>query len=411
MNFKVQKSILGAGILALALFSCSSDDDKGSTNPPVASISKESVITNYGNLVYQSYNDSYTSAVNLRTVLNNFVSNPTQQGFDASKSAWLAAREIYGQTEAYRGANGPIDTPNESWSIDNEGNMNAWPMDEALIDYVAAGSEGLGAGEFDFNIISDTSTPINEETITSFSNFENSEASVTTGWHAIEFLLWGQDFTFPEENIAGQREFTDYTTAPFAERRGEYLNVVTNLLVNDLLDLVNTWNVGGTYRTVIDNLDEDLAIKQFIFGAFFIAGDELSGERMYVAVDSDGGIGGLGQEDEHSCFSDNTNRDVFANAKGVYNVIFGEYGSVNGNSFYDLVLEADAVQAQKLLDASNEAIDKATVVGNNAQPFDFLITQESVELGQIGPVIDAARALEDWANEISASATAIGIDL
>lgn len=411
MNFKVQKSILGAGILALALFSCSSDDDKGSTNPPVASISKESVITNYGNLVYQSYNDSYTSAVNLRTVLNNFVSNPTQQGFDASKSAWLAAREIYGQTEAYRGANGPIDTPNESWSIDNEGNMNAWPMDEALIDYVAAGSEGLGAGEFDFNIISDTSTPINEETITSFSNFENSEASVTTGWHAIEFLLWGQDFTFPEENIAGQREFTDYTTAPFAERRGEYLNVVTNLLVNDLLDLVNTWNVGGTYRTVIDNLDEDLAIKQFIFGAFFIAGDELSGERMYVAVDSDGGIGGLGQEDEHSCFSDNTNRDVFANAKGVYNVIFGEYGSVNGNSFYDLVLEADAVQAQKLLDASNEAIEKATVVGNNAQPFDFLITQESVELGQIGPVIDAARALEDWANEISASATAIGIDL
>jgi putative iron-regulated protein len=361
--------------------------------------------------VYQSYNDSYTSAVNLRTVLNNFVSNPTQQGFDASKSAWLAAREIYGQTEAYRGANGPIDTPNESWSIDNEGNMNAWPMDEALIDYVAAGSEGLGAGEFDFNIISDTSTPINEETITSFSNFENSEASVTTGWHAIEFLLWGQDFTFPVENLAGQREFTDYTTAPFAERRGEYLNVVTNLLVNDLLDLVNTWNVGGTYRTVIDNLDEDLAIKQFIFGAFFIAGDELSGERMYVAVDSDGGIGGLGQEDEHSCFSDNTNRDVFANAKGVYNVIFGEYGSVNGNSFYDLVLEADAVQAQKLLDASNEAIEKATVVGNNAQPFDFLITQESVELGQIGPVIEAARALEDWANEISASASAIGIDL
>lgn len=410
MNFKVKQSILAVGVFTIALFSCSSDDDKGST-PPVVTVSKEAVITNYGNLVYQSYNDSYTSAVNLRTILNDFVSNPTQAGFDASKSAWLAAREIYGQTEAYRGANGPIDTPNESWSIDNEGNMNAWPMDEALIDYVAAGSEGLGAGEFDFNIISDISTPINEETITSYSNFENSEASVTTGWHAIEFLLWGQDFTFPAANLAGQREFTDYTTAAFADRRGEYLNVVANLLVNDLLDLVNTWNVGGTYRTVFDNLDEDVAITQFIFGAFFIAGDELSGERMYVAVDSDGGIGGLGQEDEHSCFSDNTNRDVFANAKGVYNVIFGEYGSVNGDSFYDLVVEADAVQAQKLLDASNEAMQKATVVGNNAQPFDFLITQESVEFGQVGPVIEAAQALENWANEISASASAIGINL
>ena len=158
-------------------------------------------------------------------------------------------------------------------------------------------------------------------------------------------------------------------------------------------------------------MDEDVAITQFIFGAFFIAGDELSGERMYVAVDSDGGIGGLGQEDEHSCFSDNTNRDVFANAKGVYNVIFGEYGSVNGDSFYDFFLEADAVQAQKLLDASNDAMKKATVVGNNAQPFDFLITQESVEFGQVGPVIEAAQALENWANEISASASAIGINL
>ena len=211
MNFKVKQSILAVGVFTIALFSCSSDDDKGTT-PPVVTVSKEAVITNYGNLVYQSYNDSHTSAVNLRTILNDFVSNPTQAGFDASKSAWLAAREIYGQTEAYRGANGPIDTPNESWSIDNEGNMNAWPMDEALIDYVAAGSEGLGAGEFDFNIISDVSTPINEETITSYSNFENSEASVTTGWHAIEFLLWGQDFTFPADNLAGQREFTDYTT-------------------------------------------------------------------------------------------------------------------------------------------------------------------------------------------------------
>jgi putative iron-regulated protein len=411
MNFKVNKSILGIGLFTIALFSCDSDDDNRTkpTPPDVVTIAKEAVITNYADIVYQSYNDSYNSAINLKNVLNDFVLNPSAEGFEASKTAWLAAREIYGQTEAYRGANGPIDTPDQPWSIDNEGQMNAWPMEEALVDYVIEGSEG--SGEYGFDIISDTSLPINEETIINFNAFESNEASVTTGWHAIEFLLWGQDYTLPSENLAGQREFTDYTTADNADRRGDYLNVAANLLTKDLLDLVNTWNVGGTYRTVFDNLDEDTAISQFIFGAFFIAGDELSGERMYVAVDSDGGIGGLGQEDEHSCFSDNTNRDVFANAKGVYNVIFGEYGSINGDSFYDLVVEADAVQAQKLLDAGNEAIEKATVVGNNSQPFDLLITQESVENGQIGPVIEAARALEDWANEISASASAIGIDL
>ena len=284
-------------------------------------------------------------------------------------------------------------------------------MEEALVDYVAIGTEGEGAGTYDFNIISDTSIAINAASISSYNEFENNEASVTTGWHAIEFLLWGQDNTLPSENLAGQRQFTDYTTADNADRRGQYLSVVTELLISDLLDLVNTWNTGGTYRMVFDNLEENVAITQFVFGAFFIAGDELSGERMFVAVDSDGGIGGLGQEDEHSCFSDNTNRDVFANAKGVYNVIFGEYGSINGVSFYDLVVEADAVQGQKLLDAGNEAMAKATVVGNNSQPFDLLITQESVDNGQIGPIIESARALEDWANEISASASAIGINL
>jgi putative iron-regulated protein len=408
MNFKVHKPLLCLG-LSIVLFSCSSDDDGGTL--PAVTVSKEAVVTNYANIAYQSYNDSYNSAINLKSVLDDFIAAPSQAGFDASKASWLSAREIYGQTEAYRGANGPIDTPNQPWSIDNEGQMNAWPMEEALVDYVAIGSEGEGAGTYDFNIISDTSIAISAASISSYNVLDNNEASVTTGWHAIEFLLWGQDNTMPSENLAGQREFTDYTTAANSDRRGQYLTVITELLISDLLELSNTWNVGGTYRTVFDNLENDVAITQFVFGAFFIAGDELSGERMFTAVDSDGGIGGLGQEDEHSCFSDNTNRDVFANAKGVYNVIFGEYGSISGVSFYDLVVEADAVQGQKLLDAGNEAMAKATVVGNNSQPFDLLITQESVDNGQIGPIIESARALEDWANEISASASAIGINL
>ena len=232
MNFRVHKSLLCLG-LSIALFSCSSDDDEEIT--PVPSVSKEAVITNYANIAYQSYNDSYNSAVNLKSVLDDFITTPTQAGFDASKIAWFAAREIYGQTEAYRGANGPIDTPNQPWSIDNEGQMNAWPMEEALVDYVAIGSEGEGAGTYDFNIISDISIVINAASISSYNEFENNEASVTTGWHAIEFLLWGQDNTLPSENLAGQREFTDYTTADNADRRAQYLSVVTDLLIHGIL--------------------------------------------------------------------------------------------------------------------------------------------------------------------------------
>ena len=406
-------------IITLLISSCSSDDDNGNTGGNNGTdVTRAQVISNYANVVYTSYLDSYNTSITLKTAIDAFVDAPSESGFTAAKNAWLAAREPYGQTEAYRGANGPIDSEtNDPWVIGNEGQLNAWPMEEAIIDYVTVETEDNGAGSFDFgSIISDTSITIDETTVISFAETGNNEAAVTTGWHAIEFLLWGQDNTMPSEDIPGLREWTDYTTADFATRRGQYLKVVTNLLVNDLNDLVSTWNSGGTYRTVFDALDENTAIRDFITGAFFIAGDELSSERMLVAVDSDGGLFGLGQEDEHSCFSDNTHRDIFGNAKGVYNVIFGEYtptsgAAVSGASFYDLVKQADETQAQALKDAADEAMSRVNVIANNAQPFDLLITLESVEGGQIGPVVEAARALEDWADQISASATAIGINL
>ena len=177
-----------------------------------------------------------------------------------------------------------------------------------------------------------------------------------------------------------------------------------------ILDLVNTWAVGGAYRTVFENLDTDTALQQAINGAFFIAGDELSSERMIAPVDSTDGINGLGQEDEHSCFSDNTNRDVFANAQGVINVIYGSYGSIEGASFYDLVNQEDAAQALALQAAATDAMTKVNIVGNNAQPFDYLITQETSD-DLSGPVMQAVEALFTLADEISASASVIGINL
>ena len=46
-----------------------------------------------------------------------------------------------------------------------------------------------------------------------------------------------------------------------------------------------------------------------------MVGDELSGERMYVAWET------MGQEDEHSCFSDMTHMDIVWNFKGVENIL------------------------------------------------------------------------------------------
>jgi len=408
MNFKVQKLVLTLSISA-AIFSCSSDDDSPSASP--SNVSKAEVTSNYANIVLQSYTDSYNGALNLKASIDAFVANPDEAGFSASKTAWLNAREAYGQTEAFRETNSPVDIVNNAnspWGINNEGQMNAWPIDESYIDYVQTGTEEY-AGTFN-SIIGDAAITIDESTIANL-NEDATDKSISSGWHAIEFLLWGQDNTMPEENLPGQRAFTDYTTADNANRRAQYLQVATNLLVSDLQALVSTWSQGGTYRTVFMNLDEDVALQQLINGAFFIAGNELSIERMEVPVNSTEGIGNSGQEDEHSCFSDNTNRDVFANAKGAYNVIFGEYASIDGASFYDLVNEANPTQAAALLDAGNEAMAKVNVVGDNAQPFDYLITQETSIDTNFGPVMQAVTALKNFANVISASASTININL
>ena len=399
------KKLLILCLSSMLVCSCSSDDDNN--QQPDNTVTKAEVVSNYADIVYRSYLDSYNSAVTMQNAINAFLDEPTQARFTAAKNAWLAAREFYGQTEAYRDANGPIDTDNESWSLGSEGQMNAWPIDESYIDYVASGTEEY-AGDYN-SIIGDTNVTIDVATLIDLNEGEN-DKSISTGWHAVEFLLWGQDNTVPSKNMAGLREFTDYTTADNADRRKQYLRAVTGLLISDLLDLVNTWNTGGTYRTVFENLDTDTALQQAINGAFFIAGDELSEERMRVPVDSVDGINGLGQEDEHSCFADNTNRDVFANAKGVYNVIFGSYGNADGPSFYDLVNQIDATQAASLKAAADDAIAKATVIGNNADPFDLLITQETSD-NTNGPLMQCVESLIDLADEISASATVLGINL
>ncbi|WCC43782.1 imelysin family protein [Tenacibaculum finnmarkense] len=65
-----------------------------------------------------------------------------KSGLKLAKTDWLAARDIYGQTEVYRGSNGPIDSEGkEAWVINNEGQMNAWPLDEGYIDYVTVASD------------------------------------------------------------------------------------------------------------------------------------------------------------------------------------------------------------------------------------------------------------------------------
>jgi len=395
-------------LLAMASIIIACNDDDNNTDGGIEATTSTAVVANYAEIVYQNYLDSYNAALTMQTAINDFVETPSAAGLTAAQNAWLAAREPYGQSEAFRFASGPIDTDDQPWSLDNEGQLNAWPIDESYIDYVADFNGFAGSFE---SLIADQEFTITEASIAD-SNEGETDKSISTGWHAIEFLLWGQDNTIPSELQTGQREYTDYTELEDADRRILFLETATNLLLSDLNDLVLTWAPGGTYRTVFENLDPNTALQQAVFGAFGMAGFEVSNERMIAAVDSTDGLESSGQEDEHSCFSDNTHRDMFLNTQGIYNVLFGSYTDISGPSFYDLVNEADAAQGAALRAAAEDALARATNISNlegNSQPFDLLLTLETTD--NPGPVTEAAQALITLSDEITASATVIGIDL
>ncbi len=402
-------------LLFAGLQSC--DKDNKDVNP-VSDEAKREVMANYAKMVHQNYKDSYDAAVKMQSKINEFIANPTEANMQAAKKAWLEAREPYGESEVFRGSNGPIDFEGEAaWALNNEGQINAWPLNEAYIDYVKTSTDYTGDGGIYAQSIVGSDKEITKELLAGMNEAGDGsdEAAVSTGWHAIEFLLWGQDDQRPapftnasdlsKNTTSGWRPYTDFTTRKNAERRKTYLKVVTELLVEDLKALVDTWAAGGTYYNVFMSLPVNEALTNIISGPQFLAMSELSSERMLVPAYGTGGFEGCGQEDEHSCFSDNTHRDVYLNAKGIVNVLKGQYGSVSGRSIIDLVKLVDEAQGKKLEDLTNKmfkAIEAVDAKAKSGTPFDLMILNEGK--GHKGEVIKAAELLDELGAVIKESA-------
>ncbi len=377
----------GTLFLTFGLFAVSCSNDSDGPNE------KSLVVKNYADIVYQNYKDAYEDAVTLETSINSFTANPTDANFTIAKNKWLQARESYGTTEAFRFANGPIDD-----EIDGpEGLLNAWPLDENYIDYVEGASTA--------GIINATAIyPTIDKNLLEDLNENNGEKNISVGYHAIEFLLWGQDLTAPSANLPGQRPYTDYVvgaggTATNQARRAMYLTVCADLLTDHLDYLVNQWKVGGMYRTTFLNLPVNTAIKNMYLGITTLVTAELPIERMDVA------LGNADQEDEHSCFSDNTHRDIYLNLQGVINVYKGKYGMIQGASLENLVKNANLETYNDTSVSIAESLSKVNAI---LTPFDLAIS------GGLGSVEgDKVRAavlqLQDFGSNLLAGATKIGV--
>ncbi|MCK8462775.1 peptidase [Aliiroseovarius sp. S1339] len=313
----------------------------------------DEILKNYADIAQAGYEDSLTLAQKLDEAVDALIAEPTDANLTVAKNAWLAARVPYQQTEAYRFGNPSVD----EW----EGKVNAWPLDEGLIDYVADGQGANDENPFSTaNLIANPELTVGGTTIDaseitpalleSLHEVEGIEANVATGYHAIEFLLWGQDLSGTDHG-AGQRPVTDFDTANCTgdncDRRVAYLKAATELLITDLQDAVANWLEGGQGRTDV-TLDASKGIVMAFTGLGSLSYGEQAGERMKL------GLLLNDPEEEHDCFSDNTHNSHYFDGLGIRNVYTGRYVRVDGSvvegpSLYDLVKAQDETLANNLL--------------------------------------------------------------
>jgi putative iron-regulated protein len=370
-------------VLAWALSACGGED-------PVVLGDAQPVIENYATIVHASYDESLTTANALKVAVDAFVAAPSASTLEAARDAWLAAREPYGQTESYRFYDGPIDNA----ATGPEGQINAWPLDEVYIDYV----EGQPAS----GIINDpTMFPTLSIEVIAGQNEQGGEKNISTGYHAIEFLLWGQDLS---ATGPGDRPHTDYVmgamgTAMNQDRRGRYLALAAELLVQDLTAVRDAWAPGqANYAASFTAEAPAEAVRRMLQGMGSLSGAELSGERMTTALDN------RDQEDEHSCFSDNTHRDLHLNALAVENVYLGRFGTIDGPGIDELVAARDPALDTRMKAELTAALDAIAAI---PPPFDqALVTDSSRAL-----IMTAINALRDATDTIVEVATLLGIPL
>ena len=297
-------------------------------------VSVEKVLETYADIAQAGYEDSLATGKTLQKAVETFIAKPTEENLKAARQAWIAARVPYMQTEAYRFGNPIVD--------DWEGKVNAWPLDEGLIDYVA-GAYGTESPENDYyvaNVIANEKLTIGGKEIDAskitkellaedLQEAGGVEANVATGYHAVEFLLWGQDLNGTGPG-AGKRPATDYDTGNCSnghcDRRAEYLSVVTDLLVDDLAWMAKQWAEGGDARKAVTEAKPEDGLTAIMTGLGSLSYGELAGERMKL------GLMIHDPEEEHDCFSDTTYASHLGDAVGIRNVYTGSYKRVDGST-------------------------------------------------------------------------------
>ena len=376
---------------------------------PALAVEKAEVLTTYADIAAAAYGDSLATAQRLQAAVDALVADPSPEALDAAKAAWLESRVPYQQTEVFRFGNAIVD--------DWEGKVNAWPLDEGLIDYVDA-SYGGASDENPLAVLNVVANPklsiagteVDATEITpallegTLQEAEGIESNVATGYHAIEFLLWGQDLNGTGPG-AGARTWTDYAegdacTNGNCDRRAAYLKAATDLLVSDLEWMAAQWAEGGEARATVMQ-DENAGIVTILTGMGSLSYGEQAGERMRL------GLMLNDPEEEHDCFSDNTYNSHFYDGMGIQNVYLGSYVRadgeiVTGPSLSDMVTEVNpALDAEMRgkLGATMTALLHIKVAAEAGFAYDQMLERgnaagEALVMGGVNGLIDQTKTIE-----------------
>ena len=210
------------------------------------------------------------------------------------------------------------------------------------------------------------------------------EANVATGYHAIEFLLWGQDLNGTGPG-AGARPASDFDPANCSwgncDRRAAYLQTATDLLVDDLAWMTAQWAQGGEAREGLESGDPAQGLAAILTGMGSLSYGELAGERMQF------GLLLHDPEEEHDCFSDNTHASHYYDALGIRNIYLGSYERIDGSvvqgpSVSGLVAAASAdadAALRERLDATMAAMGEIVVAAQGGEAYDQQIGEGNPE--------------------------------
>jgi putative iron-regulated protein len=392
------RGMLAAGIVVL-----------GSAASAAAETDPAAVVDTYADIAEATYGDALIAARALSKAVDALIAEPSAATMTAARAAWRAARVPYQQSEAFRFGNPIVD----EW----EGKVNAWPLDEGLIDYVDAGSgaptdenpyAGLNVIANPQFVLSGNDVDAAEITPALLSDVlqeaDAIETNVATGYHAIEFLLWGQDLHGIEAG-AGERPWSDYAhggdcTHGNCDRRAAYLAAATELLVTDLEYMAAQWDADGAARANV-LADPKAGVIAILTGMGSLSYGEQAGERMRL------GLMLNDPEEEHDCFSDNTYNSHYYDGMGVRNVYEGRYVRIDGAvvagpSVADLVAEADPqvdVAMRDRLDATMQALGEIKTVGEGGMAYDQMLGRgnvagEALVMGGVEALIAQTRAIE-----------------